>query len=666
MMNYASIYDTANLWLAWGKVQRKKQTTPGVDRMKISDFARQAERFLMQLQQALASQTYRPSPLKQVRVPKWPGSPQKRLLVIPTLKDRVAQHAVLNVIHPALNGRLSQACFAYRPGLSVLQALQRIQHYQQQGLNQVVRLDIVAYFDSIDHSLLLQRLREWIPDLAVRELINQWVEQSPFYPLGIPQGAVISPLLANLYLHPVDQALLKTGAGLVRYADDLVLLCRSASEAQHVFASAQDLLQDQGLQAHPDKSYLTDFERGFDFLGARFENNQLHLPEWLWPQVSVTPVKCPPMPAHAVASLPEKTSSFPAENNSDSATETNAELFQDPLSATQRTLYVQEQGSRLQLQSERLVLTKNSTVLMSIPAQAVDQIVIMGVCGLTPAVLRYCLRQHMPVYHLSSRGEYLGETCAHHPQRGERQYLQFQSLQQPERVLSLARAFVVAKIHNTRLFLRFLSKSMPLNVQETLIALKTLTERAQSCQKQPSLLGYEGTAAHSYFACLQQILPPDWGFQGRKKQPPPDRFNALLSLGYTLLYRWIQSWLLVHRLSPDLGYLHRPRNGHSALASDLMEEFRAPVVDFVAMQLVQRQTLTLTHFESTDQGWRLTPEGLKVFLAGLEQRLQTLVRHPLTQQQVSLQRCLELQVLQLLSILEDRQKDYVAYCPANW
>jgi CRISPR-associated protein Cas1 len=392
-MHYIHIYTINNLWFAWSKVQRKPHTSAGVDRIKVNAFAAHAEQQLQQLQTELQERHYRPLPLRFVRVPKNKGSKETRTLVIPALRDRVAQHATLNIIHPHLNQKLTQACFAYRPGLSVIRALCQVLHYRKQGYNHVVRLDVQAYFDRIPQAQLAKDLPQWIQDPGICKLLMQWVEQSPYTPLGIPQGAVVSPLLANMYLHQIDRSLMRKKTGLVRYADDLVILCRDPVQAEETLLFAKALLLERGLNAHPVKTHLTSFKEGFDFLGAHFKGTQVYLPDWLMPHaerlgggMSLSANQNHSQEVHAMSKVPVH------------APEPQAPVS---LESPVRTLYIQEQGSQLHLQAGRFVLTKSSTVLHSLPSQAVDQIVVMGTCGITAAVIRYALTQQIPIYYLT-------------------------------------------------------------------------------------------------------------------------------------------------------------------------------------------------------------------------------------------------------------------------
>lgn len=667
-MKYADIYQMGNLWLAWSKLQRKSKTAPGIDGMRIQDFQRQADRFLRRLQNQLEQGTYQPMGLKVIRVPKGTATHEKRTLVIPTLRDRVVQHAVLNVILPGLDKQLTRACFAYRPGLSVLKALQQIQVYQAQGLNSVIRLDIQAFFDSVSHCILQAELNTVIPEQGIRDLLELWLEQSLYTPYGLPQGAVISPLLANLYLHPFDRALQALGVKVVRYADDLVILCHNKDEANACLESAKQMLAERELCLHPDKTYLTDFDKGFDFLGARFEQQQLLLPEWLTEQRTQTP---PPKPAQIPQAtqrpntlLPE--TAYLSATGYEAAASHSAEVSTDWAEALSRTLYIQEQGSRLHLEAGRLKMTKVSQVILSLPAEQVQRIVILGVCGITPAVIRYCLKRQVSIFHLSRQGHYLGETTAYVPQRVKRHQLQFDSQHSPKH-LRFAQQFVSGKLHNCRLLLRYLSTQQDIDLKFENERLKAYQNKALQTADIQSLLGYEGLGSRLYFTALQKWIPAVWGFEGRKRQPPPDPVNAMLSLAYTLLYQRLHSWILVHHLHPEVGYLHALSNGHAALASDLMEEFRAPIVDFCVLQILQSSELTPADFISDPQrGCRMNPQGLKCLLNRFEKRMQTWVRHAPSGKRVSLERCLELQVIQMLACLEGRKHQYEPYAPANW
>lgn len=268
----------ATLELAWHKVARNKGAA-GVDGQSVARFAANAERYLGELHADLVAGRYRPEPVRRVEVPKSDG--RTRPLGIPTVKDRIVQTALKMVIEPIFEARFRPGSYGFRPGLGCKDALREVARLLAEGYTHVVDADLQGYFDSIPKDGLLARVAEAIGDGKVLSLLDAFLRQDVMNGLerwqpttGTPQGAVISPLLGNLYLHPLDLLMERSGYRMVRYADDFVVLCRTPEEAQSALRLIEAWTADNGLTLHPDKTKIGDTMRrgqGFEFLGYRFE-----------------------------------------------------------------------------------------------------------------------------------------------------------------------------------------------------------------------------------------------------------------------------------------------------------------------------------------------------------------------------------------------------------
>lgn len=274
---YDKVWSLANLKAAWRKVEAN-QGGGGVDRMSIADFAKDADARLEKLSEALRSGTYKPQPVKRTHIPK-PGSREKRPLGIPTIIDRIVQTALRNVIEPIFEQEFDPCSYGFRPNLGCHDALEEIERLLAAGYLHVVDVDLRKYFDTIPHQGLMNEIAKRIADGRVLDLIEAYLHQGILEGLnlwtpekGTPQGAVISPLLANVYLHPVDLAIRQAGFQLVRYADDMVVLCRTREEAEAALNKLRELIEARGLELHPDKTRIAHLmERpGFQFLGYVF------------------------------------------------------------------------------------------------------------------------------------------------------------------------------------------------------------------------------------------------------------------------------------------------------------------------------------------------------------------------------------------------------------
>jgi RNA-directed DNA polymerase len=272
------IYAPTTLTLAWTKV-RANRGAAGVDRQSIERFEARAEEYLTELTDALRTGQYRPQAIRRVEIPK--GDGKTRPLGIPTVKDRIVQTAMKLVIEPIFEATFLPSNYGFRPGRSAKDALREVDRLIGEGCAYVVDADLRSYFDSIPHDRLMEHVAARISDGGVLALIESWLAQDVLDGMqswtptsGTPQGAVISPLLSNLYLHPLDELMREKGHHMVRYADDFVVLCRTRDEADAALAEVRDWVAANGLSLHPDKTHLGDCRNpgeGFDFLGYRFE-----------------------------------------------------------------------------------------------------------------------------------------------------------------------------------------------------------------------------------------------------------------------------------------------------------------------------------------------------------------------------------------------------------
>ena len=272
------VYAAGTLALAWAKVKANRGAA-GVDRQSVEQFDGQSDRYLAELSQSVREGTYRPVGVKRVDIPK--GDGQTRPLGIPTVKDRIVQAAVKLVIEPIFEVTFLNSSYGFRPGRGCKDALREVDDGLKAGYTYVVDADLKGYFDSIPHDKLMERVESRISDGRVLELIKSWLKQDILKGLerwtptsGSPQGAVISPLLANLYLHPLDERLMAEGYRMVRYADDFVVLCANREEAEAALILIREWVEANGLTLHADKTHMGDCRQagyGFEFLGYRFE-----------------------------------------------------------------------------------------------------------------------------------------------------------------------------------------------------------------------------------------------------------------------------------------------------------------------------------------------------------------------------------------------------------
>jgi RNA-directed DNA polymerase len=271
------------LGMAWAKVKSNAGAC-GVDGITIGRFAKDSQSRLLAVNEQLKRGSYQPKPVKRVWIEK-PGSVEKRPLGIPTVGDRVVQAAVRMVIEPIFESRFAKHSYGFRPGRGCKDALRRVEELLRAGNTQVVDVDIKGYFDAIPHDKLMALVRERIADGRVLGLIEGFLKQGVIEENdwqqakeeGTPQGGVISPLLANIYLDPLDWLMAGCGFEMVRYADDMVVLCRSHEEAAAGLEKLKEWMAQAGLILHPDKTRTVDMslaDSHFDFLGYRFKRSR--------------------------------------------------------------------------------------------------------------------------------------------------------------------------------------------------------------------------------------------------------------------------------------------------------------------------------------------------------------------------------------------------------
>lgn len=273
------VHKPANLWSAWCKTA-KNHGSAGVDDITIDQFEREVEANLDYLAGQLRQGTWRPKPIRRTYIAKSDG--KQRPLGIPTVRDRIVQGAVRQVIEPIFEKEFAPHSYGFRPGRGCKDALRRVDQLLKSGHRYVVDADLKSYFDTIPHGRLMAEVGKRVADGRVLKLIesflaarimeglDQWTPMA-----GAPQGAVLSPLLSNIYLNPLDHLMAASGWQMVRYADDFVILCQSKEQAQAALEAVKAWTAQAGLVLHPDKTRIADVQsESFEFLGYRFDRGR--------------------------------------------------------------------------------------------------------------------------------------------------------------------------------------------------------------------------------------------------------------------------------------------------------------------------------------------------------------------------------------------------------
>jgi RNA-directed DNA polymerase len=278
------VYNAKTLKAAWKKVAANRGAA-GVDKISIKRFRAKAQFYLEELERELRNDSFQPSAVKRVHIPK--DGKKTRPLGIPTVKDRIVQTALKMVLEPIFEKEFLPTSYGFRPGRGCKDALREVDRLLKEGYTWVLDADVKSYFDTIPHDRLMQRIKEKVSDGKILHLIELFLKQEILEDMklwnpisGTPQGAVLSPLLANVYLHQLDLTLHRNGFKMVRYADDWVVLCRSREDAKDALSQIQSWIDNNGLQLSAEKTHIGSSLQpghGFEFLGYRFEEGRRYV-----------------------------------------------------------------------------------------------------------------------------------------------------------------------------------------------------------------------------------------------------------------------------------------------------------------------------------------------------------------------------------------------------
>lgn len=323
------------------------------------------------------------------------------------------------------------------------------------------------------------------------------------------------------------------------------------------------------------------------------------------------------------------------------------------------TLYITKQGATLAKIDSRIVIRKGRKVLKDIPAIKVDRIVVFGNANLTAPAIKFVLENGIDVAYLSSRGIYRGRLQPEFAKDAHLRQMQYEKSLDSGFRLALSKRFVGGKIQNMMALCRRQRRSQKDKVIEAQLGiLERLSHKAALAEGLEELRGYEGAASAAYYKAFRRFLKGDLGFERRNHHPPRDPVNALLSLGYTLLYNNIYGLINIVGLDPYQGFFHETKHGHAALASDLMEEWRPLIVDSIVLSMINRGELSKSDFRWIREQVRLTREGLERFLRRYDGRLAAKVFYPRLKVRIPYRQCLGFQVRHLADLLLGKAKSY--------
>lgn len=542
-----------------------------------------------------------------------------RDLLIPSIEDRILQRTVHNLLAPNLD-RLSMAySFGYRSGHSRMQARDTILKLQSRGYVWVLECDILGFFEHVEFSEIENRLRSLLFNDAIVDLIMQWVSapvKANWTPhsnakqiqrqSGLPQGASISPILANLLLEPLDAELQYNNYEVIRYADDFIVLCKTKAKAEQASKLITNSLADMRLEVNADKTRVVSPDSDFQFLGYVFRNGMA---------CEVTKHKKPNSVGSTSQFINPENNRFPKNNSQEknqSKEMTDAfELnYGSTVFVTPPTKLIRQKGGVLQIASKE----PTQQNMLSLPWSNISSIICFGRQELSHQVIKSAFQHKAIIYFCSSAGRYLGElssalTDTSNYKRWQQQTACFSIT---DTQLQLAQNLVKAKLTNQLLLLQSKQRHKA-NTFEQISQIKTCLVKINKTISLDSLRGIEGKAAQQYFKCLRLWLNDEFGFNQRQQKNADDPVNTALSLGYSILHRYAETSIRIVGLNPINGFYHVSQGAHQALASDIIEPFRSSI-DRCVLSLFNRNQIQHDCFENSNNEKRFNSETLKLCL----------------------------------------------------
>lgn len=322
-------------------------------------------------------------------------------------------------------------------------------------------------------------------------------------------------------------------------------------------------------------------------------------------------------------------------------------------------LYVTESSAKVSFENNSFFVKKKDGSFTRVPGETLESISFFGEPQMTTQCMQQCMRRGIPVSFYSKGGHYFGRLISTGKVNVERQRKQCE-LNETSFAVEFSKKIIMAKIHNQTVVLERYGKSRGIDVHQVIQDMKILSRKIPQCTAVEQIMGYEGAAARLYFSMLGKLVDSEFVFKKRSRRPPKDAFNSMLSLGYSMLMNEIYGKLENRGLNPYFGFLHQDREKHPTLASDMMEEWRAVIVDSVVMNLVNGHEIKKEqfHYEVEGNGIFLNKEAMHIFIAKMDKRFQTDNSYlKYIDYRVSFRRALELQIDALIHAMQEDNID---------
>ncbi len=598
---------------AWARV-RANGGCAGGDNLSLAAFGPGAPRRLAEIADALRRGAWEPRPYRIVEIKKKKGG--TRRLMIPSVEDRIVHTALAQVLTPVLEPQFEESSYAYRPGRSVQMAVAAIGRWRKAGFVHVIEADIVGYFDNIRHDLLLEKLERALGDMPgapeivdlVALILAHQGQEAGVQGRGVAQGSPLSPLLANLYLDALDEALEGRGVRLIRFADDFVVLCKRRRDADKALEELAGILAGHGLELHGSGTRIVDFDRGFAFLGHMFVRS------FALQQVS-DPEEDPVQLLRQIAAEDEA-----LEAAALAAGEEEARERRGGYDRFLRVLYVVTPGRRVALRNLSFAVEDGEgRELLAIAHGRVDRIEIGPAAQADPQVYAHCLATDTELALVDGRGETRGLLVQPSPGRADLQLRQAAAVLDRDACAAYARALVAARIRNQRTQLFRLNRRQELpEVTRALAAMGRHLRKLPGADDVAVLRGIEGASGAEYWPALG-LLTRGAPVPFRRRRPATDALNAAVNYLCAILERDTRAAVLASGLHPGFGLLHASRTRHDGCVYDLMEPFRAPLTEGLATFLFNARRLREDMFSPLPDGTiRIGRDAVGAIITGYE------------------------------------------------
>ena len=575
----------------WEKVRRNRGSH-GSDGVSTEAFGRVAEAEIGNLITDLAGSHYRPGPLRPVPIPKKDGG--TRWLRIPCVRDRVVQAAAHMLLSEGLEPEFEHWSFGYRPGKSVDQAVALAQAWLAEGFDHVIDADLARFFDTVPHHEMITKLLMATDDADFAWTVSLWLGATdgidPTVPdVGLPQGAPISPILANLYLDDLDEAFSGPRLRMVRFADDFLIFLRGASDAQAAMRDLTSFLKGQGLDLHPEKTRIVPPGAVMDFLGKAIVRSALEPDRGPLAMLGELPVAAEPMPIDEVQGRAE-------------------------------ALYLYTPGRRLDRVYQSFVVRESDGAEAArVHTTLTRRIEIGPRCEIGADALRLAVESGIPVALVNAAGQAEAHLVGVNDRWADRHMAQARACLDPAQALEIARALILAQVESRKELLYDIHHKQEVDAAKAAAGeLHGQIRTLRVARDVDQVLAVESNAARIYWPVFGAGLLHGFTLPVRARRTAENPVAVLLDLAANLLLREMEAAVLRAGLHPGFGVLHVAQRRGMALVWDMAEPFRAPLAEATVREALNTQAIRIGDFQVTAGKWRLLPTGVTAFIRTYE------------------------------------------------